>query len=134
MEFADLSRIAGIVAARVAVSSQRDDVYQSAMERFERYVPRTYRGAWMMAYSARNDIWRRERKQMKVKRELPMGQSTNLEDVIGPRATLQEMARVLPRQFFYVLRYIQENRPHSRAERTMVCRYRQQLKAAVGVG
>lgn len=62
----ELSEIAWAVD-RTADDYLRGDVFGAAWERFLRYNPRTRAGAWLMAKSARNDLYRREQTQNKIK-------------------------------------------------------------------
>ena len=59
LDFDRLDRAARIAAG--TVPNLADDVYQDAWEKFLRHHPRTYQGARLMAFSARNDLLRRER-------------------------------------------------------------------------
>jgi hypothetical protein len=70
LPFETLDRIA-ILTSRNAVASQREDVYAACWIRFLTYDPRVPAGAWLMASSARNDVYRREAYQSKVKAAAP---------------------------------------------------------------
>ncbi len=131
MEFADLSRIAVNVAGTHGVVSQRDDVYQDAMEKFYRYRVRTRLGAWLMAQSARNSLYRKE-KRYSASGSLDYISNFDLEERMLIHERLEEMARKLPKAFVFMLEYINRRR-HSGADRRMAHYYRRQLKAAVGV-
>lgn len=61
MNFAELDAAAKVAAA--TVPDWFDDTRQEAWVRFLRYRPRTIGGAMMMAFSARNDLLRKERTQ-----------------------------------------------------------------------
>lgn len=63
----DLDRIAQVTAKRAGAGIAAD-VYGATWERFIRYKPRTRAGAWRMASSARNDVYRREAYQEKIRR------------------------------------------------------------------
>lgn len=72
MKFEELEAAAGIAAA--TVPDFRDDCRQEAWVRFLRYKPRTVGGARLMAFSARNDLLRRERKQRRLLERLAAGE------------------------------------------------------------
>lgn len=61
MSFEELDAAAKVAAA--TVPDWRHDVRQEAWVKFLRYRPRTRGGAMMMAFSARNDLLRKERTQ-----------------------------------------------------------------------
>ena len=65
LDFDVLSGIAATVAAGVE-PDMRHDTFQEAFLRFMRYSPRTRAGAYVMARSARDDLYRRQRTQRKL--------------------------------------------------------------------
>ena len=128
--FSELKVIAASVAGRVDDLHSRRDVYQEAWRRFVQYPPRTYLGAWLMANSARDSLYKRERTQRRVKDSAPSAPTFELDAVVGARATLRDMAGRFPRALRFMLGYIRRT-GHSGADRRMAHYYRQQLRACL---
>ena len=87
-----------VIARRVAGTwPQRfDDIYQDIWVRFLRYQPETARGAWVMAKSARNDLWRRERVRRTVPLEEAEALTVELEEIVEARERLREVVERVP--------------------------------------
>ncbi len=60
LEYDLLDGVAIRIAATVSGHEERADMYQEAWVRFLRYRPRNRTGAYRMAISARNDLYRRQ--------------------------------------------------------------------------
>ncbi len=66
----ELSCIAKVVAATADLDF-RDDAYQEIWIKFLRYPPGTKSYAWKAAYSARNSLWKREKRWIRLRDEGP---------------------------------------------------------------
>lgn len=74
--------------------SLRGDVYGAAWERFLRYSPRTRTGAWLMAKSARNDLYRREQTQERIRRASPQEDSYEMDETIDGQSAADARAEL----------------------------------------
>ena len=89
MKFAELDGIARSAAR--SSGSLRDDVRQEAWVKFLTYPPQSHPYAWRCANSARNDLWRRERRWWRLSDEGP--QACHDQFIGKQRASRTHMSR-----------------------------------------
>ena len=108
-----------------------EDTQQAIREKWLRYPPDTITGAWLIARSARNDIWRRERTERRHSRLLT--HTAYVVDYDGPiiaRERLRAASAIIGMDSLLWLARYAAGRRHSAAERVKACRLRQRLEEA----
>src|SRR6266542_283186 len=100
----DIDQIARIVAGE-SPNLDFDDVYQEAMLKMLAYPPQSRAGAFRIAASARNDLWRKERRHRHADisgRDFP---ETSPEQPPSREGVYDKLKRLMPREVEWLLAY-----------------------------
>ena len=124
-------RIARTVAAQ-SPTLDLDDVHQSVWEKWLRYPPTSIKGAWLIARSARDSLWRKEhalrrRTEGLQERAVVVDYTGRLE----ANERLQAACRVIGRRgVMWLARYSRDRVRHPLMERVKASKLRRRLRLA----
>jgi DNA-directed RNA polymerase specialized sigma24 family protein len=124
----NIDEIARMVAAE-SPSLDFDDVYQEAMLKMLAYPPQSRTGAFRIAVSARNSLWRKERRHLHADingRDFPEPSSERPPSTEG---VYDKLKRLMPRETQWLLNYYSENTPkHPGADAKRAHDYRERVR------
>jgi hypothetical protein len=124
----DLRHVARTVAAQ-SPSLDFDDCLQTIREKWLRFPPVTLTGAWLIARSARNDMWRRMHTEKRHRGRMPTaGYSVDMDRRMMARERLRAASETIGAGALIWLARYRQTGHHPVSERVKACKLRQRLR------